>query len=156
MYSLWLLPAVLLAVPLFAVWWIRRSQERTLLNRIQSVIQPSVHDEVVPESAGVQTRQVKWITINEFTKVLSERGDLIVVDLRADATSVPFPVPNAFVLPVSLNELDTVLELLPADKSVAFCGASNLCIFLIEMSPCMEGSAPLYLLEGDLNFAEVA
>ncbi|MGA2084105.1 MAG: hypothetical protein ABSG60_01135 [Terracidiphilus sp.] len=89
-------------------------------------------------------------------KVLKKCSDLIVVDLRPDAHQVPFPVPTAFVLPVSPNELDTVLELLPADKSVAFCGASNLCIFLIETSPCMEGSAPLYLLEGDLNFAEVA
>jgi hypothetical protein len=156
MYSLWLLPAFLLAVPLFAVWRIRRSRRREFCNRLQSVIQPSVPYEVVPESAGIQTRPVKWISINEFMKVLKKCSDLIVVDLRPDAHQVPFPVPTAFVLPVSPNELDTVLELLPADKSVAFCGASNLCIFLIETSPCMEGSAPLYLLEGDLNFAEVA
>jgi hypothetical protein len=43
-----------------------------------------------------------------------------------------------------------------ANKSVAFCGASNLCIFQIETSPCMEGSVPFYLLEGDLGRAEVA
>jgi hypothetical protein len=48
------------------------------------------------------------------------------------------------------------LEWLPADRTVAFCGASNLCIFMIETSQCMEGSAPLYVLEGDLDLAEVA
>jgi hypothetical protein len=99
---------------------------------------------------------VKWITFNEFMMILTECSDLIVVDLRPEASRVPFPVSTGSVLPVSPNELDTVLEMLPADRSVAFYGATNLCIFLIETSPCMEGSAPLYLLEGDLRLAEVA
>jgi hypothetical protein len=60
------------------------------------------------------------------------------------------------VLPVAPNELDTILELLPMDRSVAFCGATNLNIFMIITSPCMEGSAPLYVLEGDLRRAEAA
>jgi hypothetical protein len=156
MYFLWFLPAVLLAVPLFAVLQIRRSKNRKLCNRIQSVIQPSVPDEVLPELAGVHARQVKWITINEFMAVLRECSDLIVVDLRPDAPRVPFPVPTACVLSVLPNELDRVLDLLPTDMSVVFCGASNLSIFLIETSPCMEGSAPFYLLEGKLHLAEVA
>lgn len=156
MYFLWFLPAILLAVPLFAVWWIRRSQPRELCNRIQPVIQPSIPDEVVPESVGAQARQLKWVSIDEFMMVLSECRDLIVVDLRADAPSIPFPVPTAIVLPVSPKELDTVLELLPADRSIAFCGASDLSISMIITSPCMEGSAPLYILDGDLRLAEAA
>lgn len=156
MHYLWLLPAFLLAIPLFTIRRIRRSKERKLCNRIQSVIQPTVPDDVVPEPAGVQTRQVKWITITEFMTVLTECSDLIVVDIRADAQSAPFPVSTASVLPVSPNELDRVLDLLPADKSVVFCGASNLSIFLIETSPCMKGTAPFYLLEGELRLAEVA
>jgi hypothetical protein len=99
---------------------------------------------------------MKWISIGEFMTVLTTCSDLIVIDLRADAPFVPFPVPTAFVLPVTQNELDKVLDWLPADRTVAFCGASNLSIFLIETSPCMEGSAPLYVLEGDLHLAEVA
>lgn len=156
MYFLWFLPVVLLAVPLFAVWWIRRSQERALFNRIQSVIQPSVPDEVVPESAGEQARQMKYISVYEFMTILTECSDLIVVDLRADTPLIPFPVPTALVLPVSPNELDTVLEMLPTDRSVVFCGASNLNIFMIITSPCMKGSAPLYVLEDDFRLAEVA
>ena len=156
MYFLWFLPAVLLAVLLFAVRRIRRSRRRELGNRLQSVSQPSVPDEVVPEYAGLQTRQVKWITFNEFMAILKECNDLIVVDLRPDAPQAPFPVPAGSVLPATMDDLDSVLGWLPADKSVAFCGASNLCIFLIETSSCMKGSAPLYVLEGDLNFAEVA
>jgi hypothetical protein len=88
--------------------------------------------------------------------VLTKCSDLIVVDLRAEAKSAPFPVPDALVIPVSPNDLIEMLECLPPDKSVAFCGASNLSIFMITTSPCMEGSAPLYLLEGDLGLAEVA
>jgi hypothetical protein len=99
---------------------------------------------------------MKWISFNEFMTILAECNDLIVVDLRADTPSIPFPVPTAFVLPVSSNELDTVLEMLPADRSVAFCGASNLNIFMIITSTCMEGSAPLYVLEDEFRLAEVA
>ncbi|MGO9776951.1 MAG: hypothetical protein ACLPM3_10250 [Terracidiphilus sp.] len=156
MYFLWFLPAILLAVPLFVLWRMRRSQEHALLNRIQSIIQPSVPDEVVPESAGELAREMKWISVKEFMTILSERSDLIVVDLGADAPSVPFPVPTAFVLPVSPNELDTVLEILPTDRSVLFYGASNLNIFMIITSPCMKGSAPLYVLEDEFRLAEVA
>jgi hypothetical protein len=156
MHFFWLLPAFLLAIPLFTIRRIRRSKERKLCNRIQSVIQTTVPDDVVLEPTGVQTRLVKWISNNEFMTVLTECSDLIVVDIQADTPSIPFPVSTACVLPVTLNELDRVLDMLPADKSVVFCGASNLCIFLIETSPCMQGSAPLYLLEGDLRLAEVA
>lgn len=156
MNSLWFLPAVLLAVPLLAVWRIRRSRRRELDKRIESIIQPSAPAQVIPEPVGVQTRMMKWISIGEFMTVLTTCSDLIVIDLRADASFVPFPVPTAFVLPVTQNELDKVLDWLPADRTVAFCGASNLSIFLIETSPCMEGSAPLYVLEGDLHLAEVA
>jgi hypothetical protein len=99
---------------------------------------------------------MKYISINEFMTILTERSDLIVVDLRTDTSSAPFPIPTVFVLPVPPNELGTVLEMLPADRSVVFYGASNLNIFMIITSPCMEGSAPLYILEGDFRLAEVA
>jgi hypothetical protein len=156
MYSLWLLPAVLLAVPLFAVWRIRRSQRREFNNRLQFVIQQPIPDEVVPESVGVETRQMSWISINEFMTILADRSDPIVVDLRADAERILYPVPAPSVLPVTMDDLDSVLGWLPADRSVACCGACNLCIFLIETSPCMRGSAPLYILKGDRRLAEVA
>ncbi len=156
MYSLWLLPAMLLAAWMYFVWKIRQSRRRELHKRLESVIQLSVPDELVPESGCVQARQMKWIKWNEFKTVLGKCGDLIVIDLRPEAPRVPFPVSAPTVLPVSPNELDAVLESLPADKSAVFCGASNLCIFLIETSPCMAGSAPLYVLEGDLSLAEVA
>jgi hypothetical protein len=99
---------------------------------------------------------MRWISVNEFMTILSERSDLVVVDLRADGLSVPFSVPTASVLPVSPNELDTLLEILPADKGVVFYGASNLNIFMIITSPCMKGSAPLYVLEDEFSLAEVA
>jgi len=88
--------------------------------------------------------------------VLRSPNDLIVFDLRSEDKSARFPLSGDNVLPVALNDLIKLLECLPPDKSVAFCGASSLCIFLIATSPCMEGSAPIYVLEGDLGFAEVA
>jgi hypothetical protein len=156
MYSLWSLPAMALAVPMYAVWRIKQSDKRKLNDNIPSVLEPPVDFTNVPESAGRQTRVMQWISIGEFLSVLEKCSDLTVIDLRANAQWNPFPIPAAFALPVTPNELDTVLERLPADKSVVFYGASNLSIFMIETSHCMEGSAPLYVPEGDLSFAEVA
>jgi hypothetical protein len=99
---------------------------------------------------------MRWISVSEFTRILTERSDLVVYDLRADAPWDLFPIPTAFALTVNPNELDTLLAWLPADRSVVFYGASNLNIFMIVTSHCMEGSAPLYVLEGVPSLAEVA
>ncbi len=155
MYSLWLLPAVVLAVPVYYVWHIKRPEKHELRDSAPSDSQLSAPVEAVLEPIGAQTRTMRWISIGEFMMVLASCSDLIVIDLRADAQLIPFPVSAAFVLPVAPNELINTLERLPADRTAVFCGASNLSIFLISTSPCMEGSAPLYVLEGDLSRAEV-
>jgi hypothetical protein len=154
-YSLILLVFVL-AVSLFAEWRTRQSRSRKFCSRLRSVIQPSVPLGIVRAPAEGQTRRMRWISIGEFFAVLTRCSDLIVIDLRPDAQWVPFPAPAAFVIPVVLNELDEVLECLPADRSVVFCGASNFIILTILTNSCMRGSAPLYILEGDLGLAEVA
>lgn len=156
MYSRWSLPAMALAVPMYAVWRIKQSGKRRLHDNIPSVLEPPVGFSTVPESAGEQTRLMKWISVREFMTVLAGCSDLIVIDIREDAQWVPFPIPATFVLPVTPHELIKVLEWLPADRTVAFYGASNLSIFMIHTSPLMKGSAPLYFLEGDLILAEVA
>lgn len=152
----WLLLAMMLAALMYSVWSITRSGRRELLNGIPSASNPSTHLEIVPEPIWTQTRMIKWISIGEFKTIFTRSSDLIVIDLRANAQLVPFPVPTAFVLPVTPDELFRVLEWLPADRTVALCGASNISVFMIETIPCKEGSAPLYVLEGDLHFAEVA
>jgi len=156
MYSLFSLPAMARAVPTYAVWQARRSARRELRDNLASVPQPPVEVTTALEPAAGQTRVMQWISIGEFLSVLTKRSDLIVIDLRPNAEWDPFPISTAFALPVTPNELDTVLEWLPADRSVVFYGASNLSIFMIETSHCMQGSAPLYVLEGDLKFAEAA
>ena len=156
MNSLWSLPAMVLAAPKYAVWRMKQPGRRKPLENIPSVPQPSVDVTTEPESAGRPTRVMQWITIGEFLSILAECSDLIVIDLRANAQGDPFPVSTVFALSVTPNELDKVLESIPAERSVVFCGASNLSIFMIETSPCMEGAAPLYVLEGDLKLAEVA
>jgi hypothetical protein len=99
---------------------------------------------------------MKWISIREFKTVLTKTSDILVVDLRDDSERILSPVPAPSVLPVTMDDLESVLGWLPAEKTVAFCGASNLCIFKIITSPCMEGTAPLYVLEGDLRLTEAA
>ncbi len=156
MHPLWFLPAVLLVAPFFTVWRIRRSRLRKFRSRLQSVIQPSVPLGVVLESARRQTRQMKCISPGELPWLLKKCRDLIVIDLRLKAPPAPFPVTTALVIPVTPNQLEHVLQWLPADRPVVFFGASDLCVFLIKTSPCMESSAPLYILAGGLHFAEVA
>jgi flagellar biogenesis protein FliO len=156
MYSLWFLLAIVLAAPMFAVWLIRRFGKREIRDNIPPVPQSPSQLEIVPESRARPTRVVQWISIGDFMRVLTKSRDIIVVDLRTDDERILSPIPAAFVLPVMPDELDSVLGWLPADRSVAFCGAFKLCILLIVTSPCMESSAPLYVLEGDLRLAEVA
>ncbi len=156
MNSLWSLPAMALAVPMYAVLRMRQQGRRKPLESTPSVPQPSVDVATVPESGGRQTRVMQWISIGEFLSILTKRSDLVVFDLRANAQWDSFPIPTAFALPVNPNELDMLLAWLPADRSVVFYGASNLSIFLIETSRCMEGSAPLYVLECDPGLEEVA
>jgi hypothetical protein len=155
LYSLFLLVLVL-AASLFTEWWTRQSRSRKFCKRLRSVTKPSVPLGIVPASAEEQTRRMQWISIDEFLAVLTRCSDLIVIDLRADAQWAPFPTPAGFVIPVVLNELDEVLERLPADRSVVFCGASNFIVLTILTSSCMHGSAPFYFLEDHLGLAEVA
>jgi hypothetical protein len=156
MYSLWSLPAMALAVPMYAVWRIKQSCTRGPHDKIPSVLEPPVDFTIVPESAGEQTRLIRWISVREFMTVLAGCGDLIVIGIREDTQWVPFPIPATFVLPVTPNELIEVLERLPAKRTVAFYGASNLSIFMIHTNPLTKDSTPLYVLEGDLSLAEVA
>lgn len=156
MNSLWFLPAMVLAVLTYYVWRARRSGRLEHHDTVPSVPGPPTVLVNVPVPDEKQSRLMRWISFGEFMAVLKKCSDLIVIDLRAEARLTPFLVPNVLVLPVAPNDLIEVLECLPPVKSVAFCGASNLTIFLITTSPCMEGSAPLYVLEGDLGFAEVA
>jgi hypothetical protein len=156
MNSLWSLPAMALAVPMYAAWRMKQRGRRKPLEITPSVPEPSIDVTTAPEPAGRQTRVMQWISIGEFLSILTKGSNLVVLDLRANAQHVPISVPTAFVLPVSPNEIDRVLEWLPGHWSVAFYGASNLSIFMIETSRFMDGSAPLYVLEGDLGLKEVA
>jgi hypothetical protein len=156
MYSLWSLPAIALAVPTYAAWRIKQSGRRKLPDNIPSVPQPSFDVTAAPDSSAGQTRLMRWISVREFMRVLEECSDLVVIDLRANSERVPFPIPTALALLVTPNELDAVLEWLPTDRSAAFYGASDLSIFAIKTSLRLEGSAPLYVLKGDLSLAEVA
>ncbi|MFZ0744062.1 MAG: hypothetical protein WAM85_06635 [Terracidiphilus sp.] len=156
MHPLWILPALMLAVLTYYVFRTRRSEKREKSYTLPTL--PELPPEVLnlPEPEENQGRLMRWISVGEFMAVLKKCSDLIVIDLRAEAKTKPFPVRDALVLPVAPNDLIEVRECLPPGKSVAFCGASNLCIFLIATSPCMRASAPFYVLEGDLGLAEVA
>ena len=145
MYSLWLLPATLVAVPLFFVWRIRRSQRREFGTRLQSAIQPPVPLKIV-----------KCISPREFLTLFRTQRNLIVVDLRVDAQRAPFPVPAAFVLTVPHDELEKALKWFPTDRSIVFYGTTYLNISFIETTLSMESSAPTYVLLGDLSRLEVA
>lgn len=156
MHLIWILPGIMLAVSMYLVWRIRRRAGRELSEIPPSLPQHPTLCEVEPETPGAQARVMRWISIGEFMIVLTMHSDLLLIDLRPNALEVPFPVSNATILPVTQDELVRALESIPADRSVAFCGASNVSIFLIATSRCMEGSAPLFVLEGDPGFAEVA
>jgi len=156
MYPLWSLAAMALAVPMYAAKRAWQSRMRELPDNISSAPRAPVTIATRPESPRNRSRVIQWISPNEFLSIHIKRSDLVVFDLRESAQRDPFPIPTAFALPVSPKELAPLLAWLPPDRSVVFYGASNLSIFLIETSPCMDGTATLYVLDGNLNLAEVA
>jgi len=101
-------------------------------------------------------RRLQWVSLGELKKVLAAANDLVVVDLRPGRAYPPLPVPEAQVLRVRTSELETMLQQLPDNRSAAFCGASGVCVFMIETSPCMSGSAPLYILRPERTHEEAA
>jgi hypothetical protein len=155
MYLHWNLLANLAGV-IYPFRRIRRSTERDLENGISSGQTHSSEFRTVPESSTAETREMKWIQFEEFLPILETTKDLIVIDLRPDARWHPFSIRDVLVLPVAMNELIETLECLPSDRSVAFVGATSLCIFLISTSSCMRGSAPLYVLEADPGYKEAS
>jgi hypothetical protein len=153
---LWKLLALALASVFYVAWQILRFVKRAFRTRKALVPLLGSRRRGVSGSAWPRTRPIRQISMGAFAAVLAETPDLIVIDLRADSQRTPFPIPTAQVLPVNPNELVEVLEWLPANKSAAFCGVSNLAVLTIETSFCMGGSAPLYLLPSDSSRAEVA
>jgi hypothetical protein len=105
----------------------------------------------------MQATTLKWISAREFVALLTKFSDLLVIDLREEAQRTPFPSSIAlFVIPVKLHEFVEVLEQVPMDRVVVFYGVSELSLSMIEASSRMGGSAPLYVLDDDLDCLEAA
>ena len=155
--SLCLLLATTLASLIFPAWRISRSAGRLFLSDILSIGGLSPGLQIVRKTSERQRRQAKWITLREFEALLKRAPrDFIVIDLRPDAPRSPFPAADVFVLAVAPNELTGVLEWLPADRSAAFCGISDLGVARVQTSSAMEGSAPFYFLADDFDSLEAA
>jgi hypothetical protein len=159
--SLWSLSAIALAGVTIPIWQISRIGRHNYFDDSQVNPLPSAGRTPVPalpvqvpggsEPAQKQTRPTKWISVDVFRTLLGDESNHpVVIDLRPESQWTPFPIPDVFVLRLAPQDLIDVLAWLPPDRSVVFYGASNFSIFLIEISGCMEGSAPLYFLEGDL------
>jgi hypothetical protein len=156
MYFLWALLGLVLAVVLYTAWQIIRFLRHAPRNKVALVRQSSSPHRSSPRATRKQARNLKWVSMDEFSSVLDGADELIVIDLRPDSRRAPFPLPAAHVLCIGLGELAELLEWLPGDKSAAFYGASDLSVSMIQTSPCMCGSAPLYVLNIDCARAEVA
>lgn len=145
---LWFTPAIAVATLTYPRLRIGRSSKRRFLNRARSISQAAASLRIVPKPARRKRRLIEWISFTEFRSLLEQApNDLIVLDLRHDVRHhVPFPIVQAFVLPVWPNELLEILFWLPSNQSVVLWGADALSMVSIEMSPSMEGSAPFYVL----------
>jgi hypothetical protein len=154
---LWFTPAIAVATLTYPLLPIRRFRKRLFMNPARSVSRSSASLRIVPKPARRQRRSIEWISFKEFRSLLDQASDdLVVLDLRYDVRQVPFPIAEAFVLPVSPIELLEILAWLPPNRSVVLYGADAISIAGIERSPCMEGSAPIYFLAGNINRLESA
>jgi hypothetical protein len=156
MYFLWALLLLIVAIVLYTAWQILRFVRRPSREKVATV-RPLSDPHLRPTRVTrKQTRKLKWVSMDEYTTALAGAEDLIVIDLRPDSQRSPFPLPAAQVLCIGLSELSEMLEWLPGDRSAVIYGASDLSVSMIQASPCMCGSAPLYVLNADCASAEVA
>ncbi len=154
---LWFTLAIAFATLIDPLLTIRCSGKHLSLTGTRSISQSSASLRIVPKPARRQSRPMEWVSFKEFRSLLEQDpDDLVVLDLRPDTRRVPFPIADAFVLPVSPNELMEILVWLPSNRSVVFYGADAFCITSIEMSPSTKGSAPLYFLHDGISRLESA
>ncbi len=149
--ALWSLFVMIVTGLLYPAWRTARTGMYVFRNSTPSDFQPGILPQFAPKHV------LQWISIGEFMTVLATCSDLIVIELRENAHRSQFPGPSdVLVIPVAPHELPDVLECLPTDRVVVFYGVSDLSILMIETSSRFKGSAPLYVLDGDLNRLEAA
>jgi hypothetical protein len=169
MHFYWILLGFVLAVLIFFAWRSTRSVENPFSESVSQHTPPvDIEDALVPASPDLQVRKIReiremrWISLNGFRRMLSLDTDLLVIDhlpvidSSPEAQKAELSLPDAFVLPLAPTGLVPVLQSFPDDQSVVLYGASSLCVFLIGTGPCRQGSAPFYLLEGSLRSLEAA
>jgi hypothetical protein len=111
------------------------------------------------ELVGKEMRgqRIRWISLLEFTSLLTRFSDLIIIDLRDgdrwDALPIRTPV-TAFR--VRRHELSEILERLPENRIVVFYGITDLDALLIGASSRANGVAPIYLLDFESEYTEGA
>jgi hypothetical protein len=151
MIFLWALLALVLAFILYtaAQFW------RYIRPRAGGKLQPC-YSRLQGATAGQPRRRLQWISIRDCASILARTRDLIVIDLRPEGRRSPLPIAAPSMMSVHPGELSEVLEWLPPERSAIFYGASVLCISLIQASPCMRGTAPVYLLAEDPAGVEAA
>ena len=147
---------IVLTLTLWVAWRISRVDTRAIQKKPGSVSQPIAPDTGPPTHGGQTSRRLCRISLAELLVLFVSTDDLLVIDLRPGQQRDSFPVLGDDILCVQPNELPDVLEWLPSNKNVVFCGASELCITMIQTSPCIYGSAPLYVLEDSYPRREVA
>lgn len=101
-------------------------------------------------------RGLQRISLAEFSEILAKADDLVLIDLRPVSQNTPLPVQAPHVVRVRTHQLEEILRHLPQNRSAAFYGASDLCVFMIETSICMRGAAPLYVLRPERSRTEAA
>ncbi|HEX4037653.1 MAG TPA: hypothetical protein VHX37_06310 [Acidobacteriaceae bacterium] len=135
--------AIVLAFLLYAAWQLLRLPRNRPAPRALDAAT------ALSRSPGEERRRQHWITSGQLREVLAKENDLLLVDLRPDSNDAPPVLPAHPVLRVRTHQLEDVLRSLPADRSAVFYGASGLCVFMIQTSSCMRGTAPLYLLRAE-------
>lgn len=147
---------IVLALTLCVAWRILHAAMPAILKRSLSVSRPIALHREPPTRDEQNSRRICRVSLAELLVVYATTDDLLVIDLRPDRERDSFPVPGDHILSVHPNKLAEVLEWLPANKSVVFCGASEVCITMIQTSRCIYVSAPLYVVRDSYPHLEVA
>jgi hypothetical protein len=155
----WPLSATALAGLLLPVWRIaqnRKSAFRRGTYRAPDLSTPLLH---LHDPVGIPIRgsRFRWISTRDFPTLFARFSDLILIDLRDGDQWSPIPVhTQVFAIRVKKYELAQVLEQLAVNKVIVFFGATDFAALIIEASPIVKGSAPIFFMEGEVEKEAVA
>ena len=106
----------------------------------------------VRQGAFSNKRQIKWISMEEFTTLSGQSENLILMVLRRKTEAKSIPFPESHILYIEPDRLIDLLQWLPPSCGAILYGTSTCLSSIVCVVRNLAGSAPIYIVRNDVPF----